>query len=35
VRRTVYLLDKQGRVRYGKAGMHWNEEFFTALGSLE
>jgi peroxiredoxin Q/BCP len=35
VRRTVYLLDKQGMVRYGKPGMHWNEEFFTALGSLE
>jgi peroxiredoxin Q/BCP len=35
VRRTVYLIDKQGLVRYGKPGMHWNEEFFTALGSLE
>jgi peroxiredoxin len=34
VRRTVYLIDKQGRVRYGKPGMHWNEEFFTALGAL-
>jgi peroxiredoxin Q/BCP len=34
VRRTVYLIDKQGVVRYGKPGMHWNEEFFTALGGL-
>ena len=34
VRRTVYLLDKQGIIRYGKPGMHWNEEFFTALGAL-
>jgi peroxiredoxin len=34
VRRTVYLIDKQGIVRYGKPGMHWNEEFFTALGAL-
>jgi peroxiredoxin Q/BCP len=34
VRRTVYLIDKQGMVRYGKPGMHWNEEFFTALGAL-
>ena len=34
VRRMVYLVDKQGMVRYGKPGMHWNEEFFTALGEL-
>jgi peroxiredoxin Q/BCP len=35
VRRMVYLIDKQGVIRYGKPGMHWNEEFFTALGELE
>jgi peroxiredoxin Q/BCP len=35
VRRTVYLIDKQGIVRYGKPGMPWNEEFYTALGALE
>jgi peroxiredoxin len=34
VRRLVYLIDKQGTIRYGKPGMHWNEAFFTALGSL-
>jgi peroxiredoxin Q/BCP len=34
VRRTVYLIDKHGIIRYGKYGMHWNEEFFTALGAL-
>jgi peroxiredoxin Q/BCP len=34
VRRMVYLIDQQGMVRYGKPGMHWNEEFFTALGEL-
>jgi peroxiredoxin Q/BCP len=34
VRRTVYVIDRQGIIRYGKPGMHWNEEFFTALGSL-
>jgi hypothetical protein len=33
-RRLVYLIDKQGTIRYGKPGMHWNEAFFTALGSL-
>jgi len=34
VRRLVYLIDKQGTIRYGKPGMHWNEEFFTELGAL-
>lgn len=34
VRRLVYLIDKQGTIRYGKPGMHWNEAFFTALGAL-
>jgi peroxiredoxin len=34
VRRMVYLIDKQGIVRYGKPGMHWHEEFFTALSEL-
>jgi peroxiredoxin Q/BCP len=35
VRRMVYLINKQGVIRYGKPGMHWNEEFFTALSALE
>jgi len=34
VRRLVYLIDKQGTIRYGKPGMHWNEAFFTALAAL-
>jgi peroxiredoxin Q/BCP len=34
VRRTVYLIDQQGIIRYGRAGMHWNEEFFTALSAF-
>jgi peroxiredoxin Q/BCP len=34
VRRTVYVIDRRGIIRYGKPGMHWNEEFFTALGAL-
>jgi len=34
VRRTVYLIDRQGIIRYGRAGMHWNEEFFTALSAF-
>jgi peroxiredoxin Q/BCP len=34
VRRMVYLIDKQGTIRYGKPGMHWHEEFFTALGEV-
>ncbi|GIX45890.1 MAG: peroxiredoxin [Candidatus Tectimicrobiota bacterium] len=34
VRRTVYIVDRQGIVRYGKPGMHWNEAFFSTLTSL-
>lgn len=34
IRRMVYLIDKQGTVRYGKPGMHWNEDFFAALSGL-
>jgi peroxiredoxin Q/BCP len=34
VRRLVYLIDKQSTIRYGKPEMHWNEAFFTVLGSL-
>jgi peroxiredoxin Q/BCP len=34
VRRMVYLLDKQSTIRYGRPGMHWNEEFFTTLSEL-
>jgi len=34
VRRLVYLIDKQGTIRYGRPGMHWNEAFFTALAAL-
>lgn len=34
ISRMVYLIDKQGIVRYGKPGMHWNEDFFAALSGL-
>lgn len=34
VSRMVYLVDKQGVIRYGKPGMHWNEDFFAALSGL-
>jgi peroxiredoxin Q/BCP len=34
VRRTVYLIDTQGMIRYGRQGMHWNEAFLSALSAL-
>ena len=34
VRRTVYLIDTQGMIRYGRPGMHWNEAFLSALSAL-
>ena len=34
VRRTVYLIDTQGMIRYGRPGMHWNEAFLSALRAL-
>jgi len=35
VHRTVYLIDIQGIIRYGRPGMHWNEAFLSALSALE
>jgi thioredoxin-dependent peroxiredoxin len=34
VRRTVYLIDTQGMIRYGRPGMHWNDAFLSALSTL-
>ena len=34
VRRTVYLIDTQGMIRYDRPGMHWNEAFLSALSAL-
>jgi peroxiredoxin Q/BCP len=34
VRRTVYLIDAQGLIRYGRPGMHWNDAFLSALRAL-
>jgi thioredoxin-dependent peroxiredoxin len=34
VRRTVYLSDTQGMIRYGRPGMHWNDAFVSALSTL-
>ena len=34
VRRTVYLIDTQGMIRYGRPGMHWNDAFLSALSAL-
>ena len=34
VRRTVYLIDTQGLIRYGRPGMHWNDAFLSALRTL-
>ncbi len=34
VRRTVYIIDKKGVVRYAKQGMPGNEELLEALDKL-
>ena len=34
VHRTVYLIDTQGMIRYGRPGMHWNDAFLSALSAL-
>lgn len=33
--RTVYIIDKQGIIRYAKQGMHWDPEFLEVLEELQ
>jgi thioredoxin-dependent peroxiredoxin len=35
VQRTVYVVNKNGVIRYAARGMHWVPEFYEALSSLE
>ena len=34
VQRSVYVVDKEGRIRFAARGMHWVPEFYEALSSL-
>jgi peroxiredoxin Q/BCP len=34
VQRSVYVVDKQGLIRFAARGMHWVPEFYEALSSL-
>jgi peroxiredoxin Q/BCP len=34
VQRSVYVVDKQGVIRYAARGMHWTPEFYEVLASL-
>jgi peroxiredoxin Q/BCP len=34
VQRSVYIVDKRGRIRFAARGMHWTPEFYDALANL-
>lgn len=34
VQRSVYIVDKEGRIRFAGRGMHWTSEFYDTLASL-
>jgi peroxiredoxin Q/BCP len=34
VQRSVYVVDKEGIIRFAAHGMHWTPEFYEALASL-
>ena len=34
VQRSVYVVDKEGLIRFAARGMHWIPEFYEALSSL-
>jgi peroxiredoxin Q/BCP len=34
VQRSVYVVDKEGLIRFAARGMHWVPEFYEALSSL-
>ena len=34
VQRTVYVVDRQGLIRFAARGMHWVPEFYEVLSSL-
>jgi peroxiredoxin Q/BCP len=35
VQRSVYVVDKTGRIRFAARGMHWVPEFYEALAGLQ
>jgi len=34
IQRTVYIIDKEGVIRYVKPGMHWDSKFLEVLTEL-
>ncbi len=34
VQRSVYVVDKEGIIRFAARGMHWTPEFYEALANL-
>lgn len=35
VQRSVYVVDKEGIIRFAARGMHWTPEFYEVLAGLE
>jgi peroxiredoxin Q/BCP len=35
VQRSVYVVDKNGRIRFAARGMHWTPEFYDVLANLD
>jgi thioredoxin-dependent peroxiredoxin len=35
VQRSVYVVDKEGLIRFAARGMHWVPEFYEALTNLQ
>jgi len=35
VQRSVYVVDKAGRIRFAARGMHWVPEFYEVLAHLQ
>jgi thioredoxin-dependent peroxiredoxin len=35
VQRSVYVVDKEGLIRFAARGMHWVPEFYEALANLQ
>ena len=34
VQRSIYVVDKMGRIRFAARGMHWTPEFYDAVANL-
>jgi thioredoxin-dependent peroxiredoxin len=35
IQRSVYVVDKEGRIRFAARGFHWVPEFYEALANLQ